>query len=158
MNGYRETQRMSRASARSARVLTGTLRAGLLSRASNRKYLRTMIDKIKFIKASAILSAFKDSLPQGDIELNHVDDYHAVLDDLQGQFGIDLSEFRIPKSALKERAIPQSFSMDAWGNTYGEPYRFEPYCDRDVFKRQLNALIIFTHALPIERSTEPRLA
>jgi hypothetical protein len=108
-----------------------------------------MIDKIKFIKASAILSAFKDGLPKGDIELNHVDDYHAVLSDLQEQFGIDLSEFRIPKSALKERAIPQSFSMDGWGNTYGEPYRYEPYCDRDVFKRQLNALIIFTHALPL---------
>lgn len=101
------------------------------------------MDKIKFFKASSTLKAFRDNVPQGDIELNHVDDLHSLLDTLQEQIGESLDEFRIPKSALKDREIPQSFSMDAYGNTYGDPYRYIPYCDRDVFKRQINAVILF---------------
>jgi hypothetical protein len=104
------------------------------------------VDKVKIYKALALLNSFRDNLPKGNIEMNHVEDYHLLLGSLQEQVGETLDEFRIPKSAFKQREIPQSFSMDAYGNTYGDPYRYEPYCDGHVFKRQLDALAWFIDA------------
>ena len=105
-----------------------------------------MFDKIKFLKAAALLKSFKGNLPKGDIDLNHVDDYHQYLTALQEQIGIDLDEFRIPKSAHKQRATPNSVSFDMFGHMSGEPYSYHPYCDGDAFRRQLDAVILFIDA------------
>lgn len=101
------------------------------------------VDKIKFFKVSALLKSFKGNLPKGNIDLNHVEDYHSYLTSLQEIIRVDLSEFRIPKSAIKERAIPHSVSVDEWGNVYGTPYTYHPYCDGDAFRRHLDAVLQF---------------
>ena len=104
------------------------------------------MDKIKFLKISALLSGLKLNLPVGDVELNHVEDFHSLLTELQEQVGTDLSEFRIPPSAIKTRAIPLTVSY-VFGQPQSEPYEYQPYCDEKVFKKQVDAVLIFVEAI-----------
>lgn len=101
------------------------------------------VDKLKFYKASTLLKSLRANLPKGDIGLNHVEDYHSFLDTIEDQIKTDLSEFRIPKSALKSHAIPNTVSYDMSGHALGEPYSYLPYCDGDAFRSRIDAVILF---------------
>jgi hypothetical protein len=105
-----------------------------------------MFDKIKFFKAAALLKSFKSNLPKGDeIELNHVEDYHSCLLQLEEQVNVKLTEFRIPASAIKSKEVLTGLSQGRAGEWHGST-RTEEYCDPDVFRRQLDAVILFIDA------------
>jgi hypothetical protein len=105
--------------------------------------LKTMFDKIKFLKASALLKSFKSNLPEGDeIELNYVDDYHSYLLQLGEQVKQDLSEFQIPTSAIKSKDVLKGIKYGQRGQSYYDTTVYQ-YCDPDVFRRQLDAVLIF---------------
>jgi DNA-binding PadR family transcriptional regulator len=97
----------------------------------------------KLDKTLALLRSFRNNLPKRALDLSDKDEYHSLLATAAKELKCDLDDFRIPDSAIKSRKIAQSFSMDMFGTTYGEPYRIEHYIPPDAFKRQLDALINF---------------
>lgn len=102
-----------------------------------------MFDRVKFLKASALLKSFKGNLPKGDkIELNHVDDYHSYLSQLEEQVKLDLTEFRIPKGALKSEEVLTGL-LHAGAGGMQAVTETKWHCDPDVFRRQLDATLIF---------------
>jgi hypothetical protein len=103
-----------------------------------------MFDKIKFYQAAALIRAIRANLPEGLVWMNHVDDYHSALSKLEELIKVDLSDFRIPESAITRSKVRR--------DTYAGGFRFtkdpetvpvKPYCDPIVFKRQLEAVHIF---------------
>jgi hypothetical protein len=88
-----------------------------------------------------VLRSYRNNLSERALDRSDVDEYHSRLETLQEELGRDLSNFRIPPSAIKSRDIPQSFGMDMFGTTYGEPYYTEHYIPAATFKTYLDALI-----------------
>src|SRR4051812_22084540 len=93
-----------------------------------------MVDKIKFLKAAALIKSIKRNLPEGDeLEMNHVEDYHSNLRYLEEQVGQNLVEFQIPNSAIKSKEVLTGLSYGRTGNMRAST-RTECYCDAHVFR------------------------
>lgn len=104
------------------------------------------MDKIKFYKASALIKSIKSNLPEGDeLEMNHVEDYHSNLRYLEEQIRLDLAEFQIPPSAIKTRDVLTGLGQSRTGEWHGST-RTEEYCDAYIFRKQLDALVLFIDA------------
>jgi len=94
-------------------------------------------------KTLAILSSFRNTLSKHNLDLTDADEYHALLENAQRELSCNLAEFRIPDNAIKTREIAQSFGMDMFGRSSGDPYRYEKYIPSSYFQRQIDALLSF---------------
>jgi chromosome segregation ATPase len=94
-------------------------------------------------KTLAILNSFRNTLPKHHLDLTDADEYHALLENAQRELSCNLAEFRIPDSAIKTREIAQSSSVDMFGRSSGDPYRYEKYIPSSYFQRQIDALLSF---------------
>jgi hypothetical protein len=90
-----------------------------------------------------VLRSYRNNLSKRALDKSDVDEYHSRLEIAESELKCDLNNFRIPPSAIKERRIPQSVSIDMFGKMYGNPYRTEYYVPADAFKTYLDALINF---------------
>ena len=97
----------------------------------------------KLEKTLALLNSFRNALPKHNMDTSDIDEYHSLLDSAQSGLGRDLSEFRIPPSAIKNRAIAQSVSYDMFGHRSGDPYRYEKYIPSASVQRKLEGLLLF---------------
>jgi hypothetical protein len=97
-------------------------------------------------KTLAILSSYRNALTKHSLDLADADEYHALLENAERELSCNLTQFRIPDSAIKTREIPQSFSVDMFGKTSGDPYRYEKYIPSFYFQRQIDALLSFLHS------------
>ena len=114
------------------------------------KRLKEEIDNIlkqpsneKLEKTLALLNSFRSTLPKHSLDSTDMDEYHALLENAQRELSCDLAEFRIPQSAIKTREIAQSVSVDMFGHSSGDPYRYEQYIPSSYFQRQIDALLSF---------------
>jgi hypothetical protein len=98
----------------------------------------------KLEQTLALLNSFSNALPEHRVDTSEADEYHALLETAQGELNCDLSEFRIPPSAIKSIEIPQSMSFDEWGNPASDytPV-YERFIPSSVFKRKVDALISY---------------
>lgn len=86
------------------------------------------------------LKAFRSNLTDRDMDISDMDEYHSLLDTAQTELQCDLSEFRIPPSAIKTREIPGTVAY-MFGQHVSGSHDCEQYILPEVFKRQLDALI-----------------
>lgn len=103
----------------------------------------------KLDKALSLLNTFSNSLPEHRVDTSEADEYHALLETAQRELECDLSEYRIPESAIKAIEIPQSMSFDEWGNPASDytPI-YERFIPANVFKRKVDALISYLSERP----------
>lgn len=90
-----------------------------------------------------LLTHMRNNLPMGRLEISDMDEYHALLDSAQNESGCDLSDYRIPKTAIKSIEIPLTHSYDMFGQRYGDPYRIERFIPSHALRSKLDALLNF---------------
>jgi hypothetical protein len=108
------------------------------------------MDLMKLRQALAMLKAFADSLPDGDIEEKYVNLYHKTLDDIRAQYSQDLSYFHIPQEELTHRPITQ-IALAGIGDV-DDLYTENRYCDRERFLMALRGAVNFINALTLDSS------
>lgn len=94
-------------------------------------------------KTLAPLKSFRDNLSKHEMQVSDMDEYHSLLDTIQNELQCDLSEFRIPPSAIDSRTgLPKTFGYSIFE---GEPppieLPVEKYIPSEVFHGKLDALI-----------------
>ena len=104
-----------------------------------------MFDETKWAKAVARLQGLRANHP-GWIKLEHVDEYHAVVEAFESATNESFSEFQIPWQALKPRLISSQRA------TYRNPnpkkvYSDRPYCDDATYNRTIDGLWHYVQAL-----------
>jgi hypothetical protein len=109
------------------------------------------MDIMKMRKALALLQAFAQELPEGDIHDNYIGLYHEILRDIRDQTRQDLDYFRIPSREIKQRIeatnrVPRIGGRHAIEPTYDEVY----YCERARFLISLKGAINFINALTLD--------
>ena len=64
------------------------------------------MDADKILRAYTRLRGIKDNLPENSfIRVHHVIDYHDIIDSLENETGLSLSEFRIPETEIFENQL-----------------------------------------------------
>jgi hypothetical protein len=98
----------------------------------------------KLEQTLALLNSFSNALPEHRVDTTEAEEYHALLETAQRELNCDLSQFRIPVSAIKSIEIPQSMSFDEWGNPASDyTPEYERFIPSSVFKRKVDALLSF---------------
>ena len=97
-----------------------------------------------FARAYATLISLRKNIDQmkGDPTEIFVQEYHKVLDRLEG-IGKDVSEFRIPDSAVKPRVVSKSYR----GTSYSE----EKYVERALILTKLDAILSYFDIITSEK-------
>lgn len=103
----------------------------------------TPVDKTKLPQAIESLEAFKQRLPEGDIEESLVAAFNGVLKDIQDETKLYVSRYFIPDALMEPELIAPR--QPRIGNRRGaEPaYSKKRYCDRDMFLTTIDGLIDF---------------
>lgn len=104
-----------------------------------------MLDETKWAKAVARLQGLRANHP-GWIKLEHVDEYHSVVEAFEGATNESFSEFQIPRQALKPRLISSTRA------TFRNPnpkkiYSDKPYCDDATYNRTIDGLWHYVQTL-----------
>jgi hypothetical protein len=87
-----------------------------------------------------LLNSFRDNLPKYEMDESDLAEYHSHLETIEKELNCDLTEFRIPPSAIKSREIPLTVTY-MHGQPMSDPYDYEQYIPPEVFKRKLDAVI-----------------
>jgi len=84
-------------------------------------------DQDKILRAYTRLKGIKDNLPENTIiPTNHINDYHNIIDSLEGETALSLSEYRIPDTEVNEYRM---------GTLKG--------CEKSFFMSKLDALLSY---------------
>ena len=100
----------------------------------------------ELVRAYAILQALRKNIGQMtdySILETYVNEFHSVLDRLEG-IGIDVSEFRVPDSAVKPRLTA---SWVGGGRSYSE----EKYVARSFILTKLDAILNYFEIITSEK-------
>lgn len=91
------------------------------------------------------LISFRDNLSKGELHISDMVEYHGLLDTLESELDCDLSEYRVPLSAVKSRTgLPGTWGYNMFDNDpTPPPVPVERYIPSEVFKSKLDAL--FSH-------------
>jgi hypothetical protein len=103
-----------------------------------------MRDPRKWAIATSQFYALRAHIPNY-VSVARVAEYHAILDTLEFASGEDFSPFRIPESEI--RPIVTSISRGTSRSPGQKYYSKEPYADRGVFTRQIEAVWHFLETL-----------
>ena len=148
----------------SLKTEVATLKDDLREAKAKNKRLQGEIDNIhrqpsneRLEKTLALLNSFRNTLPKHSLESTDVDEYHMLLENAQRDLSCNLAAFRRPQSATKTREIAQTVSIDIFGHSSGDPYRYEHYIPSSYFQRQIDALFSFLESQsmkPVGRSLQ----
>ena len=100
-------------------------------------------------RAYAMLSSLRknvDKMPDYKVLETYVSEFHTVLDRLQGM-GVNVSEFRVPDSAVKPR-ITASWLED--GRSH-HSYSYEKYVDKPFILTKLDAILGYFEIITSEK-------
>jgi hypothetical protein len=108
-----------------------------------------MHDKKSWALAISQFNALRSNIPTS-ISEKLVIEYHEILKSLESATTEDLSSFRIPQDQLEPRVT--SFRLASRRHPGSATYSREKFCNKDFFKRKVDALSQYLQAL--ERSTQ----
>jgi hypothetical protein len=89
-----------------------------------------------------LLNSFRDNLPESEVDMNDVAEYHRLLNTAASELRCDLREFRIPNTAIKSRDVLTGLSQSPTGE-HDASFETQQYVTTQAFKRKLDGLLDF---------------
>lgn len=99
------------------------------------------MDSIRIIESYARLKALRQNVPQRRVDQRYVEEFHAIIDLLEGQSGIDLSNLRIPPAEVRPMVTRFNY------RTGERNYSMESFCDYEFFCMKLDAVLTMFEVL-----------
>ena len=98
------------------------------------------------LEAYVRLKALRQNLPDHDVEMRFVNEFHQILDLLQASSGANLDSFRIPPGELKPIMVAGNY-LDG-----SAEYTDENFCNHSFFVMKVDGVLMYFELLQASRA------